>query len=174
MRSGLFSLFFVTATSAVAAQDTPLKPELSDIAFLVGDWTNGAGQIAENGGRSRGSSSVTVVANGGAMLRRDHTDLIAADGKPMGGFDQIMMIYPEGGTLHADYSDGQHVIHYTSAMVAKGASVTFLSAMARGVPTFRLAYRLMGPTTLSVTFSMAPPGSEDFHPIATGTLTRKT
>ena len=53
----------------------------------------------------------------------------------MGGFDQIMMIYPEAGTVRADYSDGVHVIHYVSAMVEPGAAVTFTSAASPHLPT---------------------------------------
>ena len=83
-----------------------------------------------------------------------------------------MMIYAEDGTLHADYIDGSHVIHYTSAVIVPGRSVTFASAVQPGVPVFKLGYTLSTPATLSVSFAMAPPGSTDFHPIATGTLTK--
>ena len=106
------------------------------------------------------------------LLRRDHTDLFDASGKPAGAFDQIMMIYPEGGTLHADYSDGTHVIHYMSAEIRASQSVVFATAVQPGAPTFRLAYELSAPGRLSVSFSMAPPGSVEFRPVATGTLKR--
>jgi hypothetical protein len=83
-----------------------------------------------------------------------------------------MLIYPEAGTIHADYSDGQHVIHYTGATVIPGKSVTFTSAALPGAPTFQLTYLLQRPDTLGLTFGMAPPGQKTVHPIATGTLKR--
>lgn len=104
------------------------------------------------------------------LLRKDHTDLFAASGKSTGGFDQIMMIYPQAGAIRADYSDGTHVIHYVRADIDPGRSVTFISAMQPDEPTFRLRYELTNPTTLSVSFEMAPPGSATFGPVATGTL----
>lgn len=158
--------------TAVHAQTGPLKPELAGVDFLVGSWFSGKGQVAETGGTSNGSSQITAAANGAVLLRRDQTSLFDKTGKPMGGFDQIMMIYPEAGTLRADYSDGLHVIHYTSAVVVSGKSVTFYSANQAGAPTFRLSYALTKLDTLSVAFAMAPPGSNSFHPIATGTLTK--
>ena len=82
------------------------------------------------------------------------------------------MIYPEAGTLRADYSDGAHVIHYVSASVTPGSAVVFSTADRPDAPSFRLGYTLSGPRMLEVAFAMAPPGSHDFRPIATGTLTR--
>ena len=164
------ALAFVAQTAS--AQSPRLKPELAGLGFLVGQWSSGRGQVAETGGTSTGSSSIEPVANGAALLRRDHTNLFDATGNPTGGFDQIMIIYVEDGTLHADYLDGSHVIHYTSAVVVPGKSVTFASAAQPGVPVFKLGYTLATPAMLSISFSMAPPGSTGFHPIATGTLTK--
>jgi hypothetical protein len=103
------------------------------------------------------------------LVRRDHTDISDASGKLTNSFEQLMAIYPEAGTLHGDYFDGQHIIHYTSATVVPGTSVTFASAPAAG-PVFHLTYTLQPPATLAVTFAMAAPGSTDFHTIASGTL----
>lgn len=149
-----------------------LKPDLAGLGFLVGAWSSGAGTVADTGETSTGSSTIEPAANGAVLLRRDHTALFDKAGKPTGGFDQIMMIYQDAGTLHADYSDGSHVIHYASAVVEPGRSVTFTSAGPTGAPTFRLSYTLADPRTLSVAFSMRPPGGDAFRPIATGTLTR--
>jgi hypothetical protein len=168
----LTSLFFALAalTSGAQAQPASLKPELSGLSFLTGDWSSGRGKIADTGGSSTGSSSIKPEANGAVLLRRDHTNLFDPSGKPTGGFDQVMMIYAEDGVLRADYSDGSRVIHYTSAVVQPGRSVTFMSAAHAGAPIFRLAYALSDPSTLTIAFSMATPGSSDFRPIATGSL----
>jgi hypothetical protein len=106
------------------------------------------------------------------LLRKDHVSLYDAAGNPTGGFDIMMMIYPEAGGIHADYSDGQHIIHYTSASVHPGQAVTFVSASSPTTPTFKLSYVLSKPKVIDIEFSMAPPGSTDFHPIATGSATK--
>jgi hypothetical protein len=143
---------------------------VAGISFLVGNWGSGQGKVTDTGGTSRGTSTITLEAGGAALLRRDHTELFGADGKPGGSFDQIMLIYPEGGTLHADYSDGDHLIHYTSASIVPGESVAFTSASLPGAPTFRLTYELKDGETLAVRFEMEPPGQTAFQPIASGTL----
>ncbi len=171
MRAILTAVVLV-CTSTALAQAEPLRPSLAPVGFLVGHWANGTGTVADTGGSSRGSSVITSEAGGAVLLRRDHTDLFDGSGKPAGAFDQIMLIYPEGGTLHADYSDGEHVIHYTSAVVTPGRSVVFTSAAVAGAPVFRLSYELTSADELAISFAMAAPGQTEFHPIATGAVHR--
>lgn len=163
-------LVAVSLVAAPAAHAQALQPALRPLAFLVGDWISEDGQVQETGARSTGVSHITVDANGGVLLRRDHTDLVGKDGKPAGGFDQVMMIYPEADGIAADYSDGSHLIHYRSAQVEPGRSVEFT---ATGTPRFRLRYDAMSPDVLKVTFGMLPPGGAGVVPIASGTLHRK-
>jgi hypothetical protein len=158
-------------TVAAGAPAQAPRP-LAGIDFLLGRWTAGRGTVAETGGTSTGSSTFTREAGGQAMLRRDHTDLTDASGKPAGGFDQIMLIYADGPTIRADYADGAHVIHYAGATITPGRAVEFATAAGAPGPAFRLRYELTAPMTLSVAFAMAPPGGGAFRPIATGTLTR--
>jgi hypothetical protein len=168
-------MMFVPAVAALAlasaaSAQTPLKPALSPIGFLVGQWASGEGRVHDSGGSSRGSSLFTVEANGDVLLRRDHTALFDAQGKPTGGFDQIMMIYADAGAIHADYSGEGHLIHYVSAEVSPGRSVVFTSARQPSAPVFRLGYVLQADGALGVSFAMAPPGQAAFRPIATGVL----
>ena len=161
----------VLAALAPASSAQTLKPGLAGLGFLLGRWSSAApGAVAETGGTATGASAFTAEAGGAVILRRDHTDLSDIKGGASGGFDQIMMIYQEGGVVHADYSDGTHVIHYTSASVEPGRSVTFASAPAAGAPAFRLSYVLSAPGTLAVSFGLLPPGGAPFQPIASGTL----
>ena len=165
---GSFTLLLATPVFADAA----LKPALQPIAFLVGNWDSGEGKVAETGGTSKGGSLISVESDGSALLRRDHTELFDKAGKPAGGFHQTMLIYPDGNTLKADYVDGEgHAIHYVSADVMAGKSVTFNGAPGQG-PVFRLTYEMKMPDMLTVTFGMTPPGASEFRPIATGTLKR--
>jgi hypothetical protein len=147
-----------------------LDAKISGLGFLVGKWVSDDGKVADTGGNAKGSSVFTVEANGGAILRRDHTILTDASGKATGDFDQIMLIYPDHGTVNAEYSDGQHLIHYNSADITPNSAVTFSSAAGAG-PVFRLTYSYKAPDSLAVTFGLIPPGGS-FQPIATGTLKR--
>jgi hypothetical protein len=170
MKAVILAVALTAAASAAVAQPSKLKPELAGIGFLVGDWTNGAGKVADTGDTDRGGSKITVEADGAALLRSDHTETFDAHGKPTGAFHQIMLIYPEAGTLRADYGDGEgHVIHYTSAAVTPGHAVTFTSPAA-AAPGFQLTYTLTGQGDLHVDFGMLPPGGAPLRPIATGTL----
>jgi len=155
-----------------AAQSPPLAPALAPIGFLIGNWAGDDGKVADTGGTSRGTSVFAPEVGGGVMMRRDHTKLRDAQGKSSGGFDQIMMIYPEGGTLHADYSDGQHIIHYSKAKIVPGRSVVFTSSGSPGAPRFRLSYELAAPEVIAIDFAMAPPGQDAFQAIATGHMHR--
>ncbi len=165
----IVSFFVFVLASGVSAAElaAPLKP----LAFLVGRW-DGGGVVADTGGTAKGFSTITVEANGGVLLRKDHTALFDKAGKLTGGFDQVMMIYPDAGGVRADYSDGQHLIHYTSARVEPGRSVEFIGDARPGAPTFRLRYEIEGPDVLTVTFGVVPPGQTTFQPIATGELHR--
>ena len=140
--------------------------------FLLGNWASGTGRVADTGGTSKGSSSITPEAGGAVILRRDHVLLFDKTGKPAGGFDSLMTIYQTGAAIHADYFDGTHIIHYVSATVDPGRSVVFDTAAGTGAPSFRLIYK-RNQNRLAVSFAMAPPGQNAFHPIADGTLTRQ-
>jgi hypothetical protein len=144
---------------------------MQPLGFLVGRWTATDGK-AEHDATAKGVSSIEPAAGGSALLRRDRTDLYAADGKLRTSFEQVMLIYPEGGALRADYFDGTHVIHYVSATVDPGKSVTFDTAATPGPPRFRLTYTAPSPGTLRVKFEMAPPGATDFQTVAAGEARR--
>lgn len=163
----LFMAVMVVACLTLPAAARPaLAPDLASVSFLVGygHWMGFDGKVSGTGGMLKGYSEVTVEANGAAILRR-HNTVNHPD-----GFDQVMLIYPEGGTLHADYMDGEHIIHYTNATVVPGKSVTFKSAPSASSPQFQLRYEVLEPHALTVTFGMIPPGQTVFRPIATGAL----
>jgi hypothetical protein len=149
----------LTLASTASSDTPPLKPALAPLGFLVGSLGAGTGKVAETGGTGSISSTFTVEAKSGALLRRDHTDLFDAKGRPTGGFDQIIVTEAEGPDLCADHSDGEHVIHHARAVPPV-------------VPRFRLAYNVNTATDLAVTFEMQPPGQATFRPIAVGDLHR--
>ncbi|MDR3506590.1 MAG: hypothetical protein P4L64_01705 [Caulobacteraceae bacterium] len=169
---GLGVIVALLSAPMVEARASDLKGPLEDVSFLAGEWNGARGQVFDTGGTSTGRSSFTAEVGGMVLLRRDHTDLFDKVGKPQGGFDQMMWIYPEGNALRADYSDGQHVIHYVRTQVTPGHSVMFMSEAQPGAPTFRLTYTLTAPDALTVSFDMAPPGQAEFHSVAQGELQR--
>jgi hypothetical protein len=166
---GLAILLWAWLFTPALAQPV-LKPPLAPLGFLVGNWKSDDGKVAETGGTSRGGSLVSVQSDGWALLRQDHTELFDKDGKPAGGFHQTMVIYSEAGQVHADYVDGEgHAIHYVSADITPGQSVTFSSSPGQG-PVFRLRYDLKAPNLLTVNFGMIASGQSAFQPIASGTM----
>ena len=171
MRALALTLVFAALAIPALAQPATPKGTLADIGFLVGDWTSGTGKVADTGDTDRGGSKITVEADGAALLRQDYTEIFDAHGKATGAFHQIMLIYPEGGTLHADYSDGEgHVIHYVRAEVVAGRSVVFTAPAQAAAPGFRLTYTLIAKNQLGVLFGLLPPGGAPFHEIASGSL----
>ena len=166
---------FMIAGPALAAESAPvpvLSPTMQPLGFLIGRWSSGGGR-AENGVSVKGVSAIAPAAGGRALLRQDHTDLFGPNGKPLEGFDQVMLVYPESGGLRADYFDGSHVIHYVSAIVEPGRSVVFLTAASPSAPRFRLSYRVETLDSLTVKFEMAQPGDSAFQIIAEGDLKRR-
>lgn len=160
------------ATPAGAATPAPAPGPLAGVAFLVGAWSADDGKVPDVHGVSKGRSVISWEANGHAILRRDETQVFDAAGRPLNSFAQVMLIYPEGGVVKADYGDGEgHVIHYAAAELTPGRSVTFVSTPGPG-PVFRLTYVLQDPATMAVSFGMTPPGGAAVQPIASGTLRR--
>ena len=167
----LTTVALMLASTAFAAPPT-LKAAVQPLGFMVGRWSGDAGK-AENGVTTKGLIAVEPAVGGAALMSRGHTDLFSAKGEPIGGFDQLLLVYPEGSDLHADYLDGDHVIHYVSAAVDPGKSVTFTTAKTPGPPRFRLTYSLRTPDTLNIKFEMQPPGAPDFQTIASGDAQRR-
>ena len=170
MRALICAGMLTVALATPAAAQT-LSAPLTGLSFLVGDWTGGG--KSEHDTTDKGVSSIQPVVGGNALLRRDHTDVSDKTGTLIEGFDQIMLIYPEGGTLHADYLDGTHVIHYTSAAIQPGQSVQFLTDNSASAPAFRLTYSKQAADTLAIKFEMQPPGATQFQTVAEGALHAK-
>ncbi len=171
--SHLFLCFVLFSSISAQAQTDKNGNPFDPVRFLVGDWV---GEGSSKAGQGQGSFSIKEDLGGSILVRRDHTDYPAANGKPAFSLDVMMVIYAEGGQLRANFFDSEkHVIHYTAKSVVPGTSVQFVSEQASGAPAFRLTYTKTGDDKMSVKFELAPPGKPDsFTTYAEGVAQRKS
>jgi hypothetical protein len=131
-------------------QSLPFKA----LDFLIGDW-----EAISKPGEGAGSFSFTREAQGRVLVRRNHAEYPAADGRPAGAHDDLMVIYQDGGSLRADYFDNEgHVIHYVAQGGAEG-EVTFVSEAGADGPRYRLSYARNPNGNVRGKFEIAPPGN---------------
>jgi len=104
------------------------------------------------------------------LVRRNHADLPAANGRPAARHDDLMVIYSGAGKKEAVYWDNEgHVLRYTADLSADGRVLTFVTAPVASAPRFRLTYTKTGDATLDIRFEIAPPQSpEAFSPYLSG------
>jgi len=124
---------------------------------LVGDWT---GESSGEPGAGPATTSFKFELQDQILVRRDHNDFAAANGRPAFVHEGLMVIYPaaEAGQSRAVYFDSEgHVIEYTAAWSAAGDTLTFTSKPHPGAPLFRLGYKKLDARTFSVSFDIAPP-----------------
>src|SRR5262249_41294063 len=141
--------------------------------FLIGDWV---GEGSSKAGQGQGAFSIKEDLGGTILVRRDHTDYPATNGKPAFSLDVLMVIYAEGGQLRATFFYCEkHGIHYTARSVVPGTSVQFVSGQEAGAPAFRLTYIKTSNDKMNVKFELSPPGKPDsFTTYAEGTARRKS
>lgn len=168
----LFLYFVMLGSASAQAQIDKNSNPFDPVRFLIGDW---AGEGNSKAGRGQGAFSIKEDLSGALLVRRDHTDYPAANGKPPFSLDVMMVIYAEGGQLRATYFDSEkHTIYYTAKSVVPGTSVQFVSEERPGSPNFRLTYAKTGDDKMSVKFESAPPGKPDsFTTYAEGEARRK-
>ncbi len=144
----------LTQTAATAGEQNFWAP----MQFLLGDW-EGVAKADEGQGRF----SFTTDLGGTIMVRRNHAEHPAKNGRAAGSHDDQMVIYREGqpATIRAIYFDTEgHVIHYKAARVADG-QVTFVSDFVPGEPRYRLSYARLPDGTMNGAFEIAPPGKPE-------------
>jgi hypothetical protein len=156
-------------TSAAAASDL-----WQDWGFLIGEWDAGEGGGVP-GRAGTGYFSLLPELGGQVLLRKNHSEYSAGEGKPAVVHDDLMTVYSGAGTARALYNDSEgHVIHYNAILSADKKRITFLSERTAGQPQYRLIYENLGPDAVNVIFEIAPPDKPDqFSRYVEGVVHRK-
>jgi len=138
---------------------------------LLGDWT------AEEEAGSSGASSFRLELGGRVLLRRSAADDPAAGGRPAVHHEDLLVFHSPtaGGAASADYWDNEgHVIRYAASWSGDGKTLTLVSDAVPGAPRYRLVYGFPATERATVSFEIAPPGSETFRKYVGGTLKKGT
>jgi len=158
------------------AQQTAASANWNSLKFLVGKWV-GEG-TAETGQAGAGYCSFEAGLQGKVLVRKNHSEYPAANGRPAISHDDLMIIYPDQARqqLRAFYTDNEgNVIHYTVTTASDGKGAVFLGDAEPGAPRYRLTYALTQPDHMTITFEMAPSGKPDqFQKFIEGKMRRST
>lgn len=148
--------------------ETPFGPEWQAIA---GSWTaEGDGSP----GVGSGASSFRFELEGRVLVRRSTADYPATEGRPAVHHEDLLVFHsPAGHEAAADYWDNEgHVVRYAATWSADGKVLTLVSDRTGGGPRYRLVYTIPAPERATVTFEIAPPGSDTFRTYVGGALKR--
>ncbi|WPB81132.1 hypothetical protein KYC5002_18620 [Archangium violaceum] len=160
------------AKPAPAPAPAPAADPWAAWAPLLGRWVADAKTQPDG---SSGWFTLDRDVQGHVLVRKNHAAYPAAHGRPAGVHDDLMVIYPEGKKIRADYWDNEgHVIHYEVSF-PEPSKVVFLSDATPGAPRFRLTYAWTGatPAEVALTFEIAPPNAPDtFKPYITSKVRR--
>jgi len=139
---------------AIAGAQTPAP--LQPLGFLIGDWE----AVGTPPGES-GAFIFSLAVQERIIVRTNYAQYPARDGRPATRHDDLMVIFPEGDALRADYFDSeQHVIHYT-VTPRSPTEVVFLSDVKPSEPRYRLTYTLGDDRLLKGAFDIAAPGAPE-------------
>jgi len=160
----MLSVVILLLCPAVAgpAQQTTASASWDSLTFLLGKWV-GEG-TAETGQPGAGYCSFEAGLQGKVLVRKNHSEYPAANGRPAISHDDLMIIYPDQARqqLRAFYTDNEgNVIHYTVTASSDANGAVFLGDAEPGAPRYRLSYKLTQPDHIVITFEMAPPGKPD-------------
>jgi hypothetical protein len=127
------------------------------IEFLLGDWV---GEGDGGPGQGSGEFSFYKDLDGKVAVRKNFAEYPATKDRPALRHDDLMIVYPDSGTLRAIYFDNDgYVIHY--AVQGTKDSAVFLSDALPSAQRFRLTYERTSADAVSLKFEIAPPGKPD-------------
>jgi hypothetical protein len=128
------------------------------LRFLLGEW-----EAPPSADGATGHTSFALELGGAVLVRVNHAEYPARDGRAAAAHDDHMVIYREGSppALRALYVDGEgHVIHYAVATGASGRAEFLSDSLAPG-PRYRLTYAALAGERLAGRFEIAPAARPD-------------
>jgi hypothetical protein len=155
--------------SSLAAQaPAPVADPFAPVRFLVGEWR---GEGDGKPGAASGGASYRFELDGKVLVRRNHADVAAANGRPASHHEDLMTLFSEDGQLKAFYLDNEgHVIRYLISAGPEG--IAFTSEHGPG-PRFRLTYLRKSESLVTVRFEIAPPGKPEAFSTYLEAVTRR-
>ena len=142
----------------LAAQQAAPAADWTAFQFVMGEWVGEGGGSPGQGG---GGFSFAADLQGRVLVRRNHTEFPAGQGRPAAIHDDLLIVSQESDGTKAVYWDNEgHVIRYRVESPAKGMLV-FISEKQTGVPRFRLSYQQLGEARVDILFEMAAPDKPD-------------
>lgn len=149
-------LFNLGALGTIRAQ-TPAPPDLQGMSFLLGTWDAAPDPVS-----GTGSCTFAMSLQDHAIVRTNHADTPASNGRPATKHDDLMLIYREGAAIKADYYDNEdRAIHYVVSMPSANVAV-FEAPSGATSPGYRLTYGLDSPRVVSGKFEFSAPGTATF------------
>jgi hypothetical protein len=174
MKKAIFLMLFVDlAAPSLFAQQRNLDSLWRPFEFLIGEWVGDGKGIP---GQGSGVASFAFDLNKNAIVRKNHSEYPAVNGRPATIHDDLLtMYYEQGRGLRALYVDNEgHAIHYDVRASATGDTVEFLGENNAAAPRFRLLYVRTGERSADVCFDMAMPNApETFRRYVSGGTRKK-
>ncbi|HEX4606219.1 MAG TPA: hypothetical protein VH724_19620 [Candidatus Angelobacter sp.] len=170
----LISLALFVMAFSQAAPQSAAKSDWADWDFLLGEWT-AAESSGGPGSASAGGFMLAPDLGGKILLRKNHAEYPPANGHAAIIHDDLMIVYREGGTTKAFYTDNEgHVIRYHASASADKKRITLLSEKTAGSPRYRLIYENLQTGLVKLSFEIAPPDKpEEFKKYVEAVVKRK-
>ena len=162
----LFIIAFIAMTTSSTAQTNTWDK----CKWLIGDWV---GEGSGKPGEGKGWFSLKEDLSGKVLVRKNHSEYPAANGKPETIHDDLMIIYTDnnGDPSKAVYFDNErHTINYSISYT--GTTIIFMSDKIPNAPVFRLTYTAINTDTVDIKFEMSQDG-EKFMTYTDGKCSRK-
>jgi hypothetical protein len=147
------------ALALVAAAQQPAKTASWEAwRPLVGNWVG-------EGPSSQGASYFSFLPDlqDRILVRKNHAEYPAANGRPAIVHDDLMIIYGDSGPgQKAVYFDNEgHVIEYAVSFLPDKKAIVLVSPAVSGAPRYRLSYFPLDQDRVRITFEIAPPGQPE-------------
>ena len=156
-----------TPSLARAAEPAPADP-WAGWRFLAGDWT-AEGDAA----KGTGAFSFRFELDDHVLVRKNHADVPAANGRPAARHDDLMVVYPGAGKEAIYFDNEGHVLRYSAEISADGKVITLVTTPVASAPRFRLTYTKLAEVEVDIRFEIAPAQSpESFTPYLSGRARR--